>query len=194
MARKVLPRFSLPLQPSAYPQPGGRRACATPGQARPSASRVVPSVRLPEPLRCVPGFLVLAMLGSAQGRPAPFHSSSIAASVSPAVSSPKPCCSHEKDREHAVRQARALWGYGVMVDQPRESGERNGAEGAWGGFAGGRRRASAVLLLPPFDTRSGRKRCREKEEGGKGCESRRASGDRHSERSGTTSSPSSGDP
>lgn len=106
MARKVLPRFSLPLQPSAYRQPGGRRSCATPGQARPSASRVVPSVRLPEPLRCVPGFLVLAMLGSAQGRPAPFHSSSVAASVSPAVSPPKPCCSHEKDREHAVSQTR----------------------------------------------------------------------------------------
>ncbi|XP_015679656.1 voltage-dependent anion-selective channel protein 1 [Protobothrops mucrosquamatus] len=41
------------------------------------------------------------MLGSAQGKPAPFHSSSVAASVSPAVSPPKPCCSHDQDREHA---------------------------------------------------------------------------------------------
>lgn len=73
LARKVLPRFSLPLQPSAYPQPGGRRACATPGQARPSASRVVPSVLLPEPLRCVPGFLVLSYVGLSTGeaRPVP---------------------------------------------------------------------------------------------------------------------------
>ncbi|XP_063148387.1 voltage-dependent anion-selective channel protein 1 [Candoia aspera] len=41
------------------------------------------------------------MLASAQGRPAPFHSSSVAASVSPVVAHQKPCCSHEKDRDCA---------------------------------------------------------------------------------------------